>query len=124
MVSLSDSYSWNCDALFAMIRSKDMKESKELKIKTLAIREGEPFDVVLNWDFDRMDFSEKRKIGDEKFQDTGFKSDKGYFSKGYSRAPSEKDYDDNVVGIPGKEVVAKKKESLQNMLGFEDDVPF
>lgn len=59
MLGLSDAFAWNSDYVFGMIRSKEMREAKEMLIKTLAIREGDDFDMVLNWDFERMDFSEK-----------------------------------------------------------------
>lgn len=71
-VALSDSFGWNCDALFGMVRTKEMRESKELLVKTLAVREGDPFDMTLNWDFDRMDFSEKEMPKEVKFKDKGF----------------------------------------------------
>jgi len=103
MIGLSDQFGWNADVVMGMIRNKEMRESKELFLKTLAIRESEDFELTLNWDFDRMDFSEKIKdTGSVDFKDGGF-SDPSY-GGGYSFTPYKDDEDNIQENSPIEEV--------------------
>jgi len=57
-IGLSDNIGWAADVAIGLIRTTDMKQDKKMLIKLLKLREGEPKDLVVNWSFDTMDFSE------------------------------------------------------------------
>jgi replicative DNA helicase len=57
-IALSDVGAWNADLIYALIQDKDMKQEKRMMLKPLKVREGSGEDVLINWDFSRMNFSE------------------------------------------------------------------
>ena len=57
-IALSDVGAWNADLIFGLIQTDDMKIEKRMIFKPLKVREGEGKEVTVNWNFDRMDFSE------------------------------------------------------------------
>jgi len=57
-IALTDVAQWNADLIFGLLQSEEMRQDKRLIIKPLKVREGVCRDVEVNWDFDRMDFSE------------------------------------------------------------------
>jgi len=68
-IALADEIGQDSHAVFALEQTKDMKEDKTMRIKRLKLRRGTAIrDVLVNWDFDKMDFSEIQK-GDAKFED-------------------------------------------------------
>lgn len=118
MVALSDSFAWDADYLFGMIRNKDMKEAKELMLKTLAIREGDDFELMLHWDFDRMNFGEKIKEEDKsKFNDAGFNME----SKSNYTPYKDQEFEDKagdmswVADAPAYEPAADAKDAGSDM---------
>ncbi len=63
-IGLTDRAGWNADAVFALYRTEDDVTDGRLTLKALKIREGELIPAIqLNWDFDRMDFSERPGAG-------------------------------------------------------------
>ena len=56
MLGFSDSIGQDADVVLGLFTNKDMKSNKELMVRTLAIREGEPKDFILTWDFHKMQF--------------------------------------------------------------------
>jgi hypothetical protein len=58
-IALSDVGAWNADLIFGLVQSDDQKNEKKLEFKPLKVREGaSDIGVLVNWNFDRMDFSE------------------------------------------------------------------
>lgn len=62
-IALSDVGAWNADLIFGLIQTDDMKKDRQMMVKPLKVREGEGAEVTLNWDFERMDFSELNADG-------------------------------------------------------------
>ena len=56
MLGFSDSIGQDSDVVLGMFSNKDMQLNREMLIRTLAIREGEPKDFTLMWDLHGMDF--------------------------------------------------------------------
>lgn len=48
----------NCDGLIGMFQDGDMKNAKKMYLRLLEHREGNNVDLEINWDFDKMDFSQ------------------------------------------------------------------
>jgi len=42
-----------------MFQTEEMRAQKEMLLKLLEHREGEPVNIFVNWDFTTMDFSQK-----------------------------------------------------------------
>lgn len=57
-IALSDVGAWNADLIFGLIQDDGMKNEKKMILKALKVREGSGDEVMVNWNFDRMDFSE------------------------------------------------------------------
>jgi intein/homing endonuclease len=55
----------NCHGLIGIFQTEEMRGSKELLLKLLEHREGEPVNMFLNWDFVNMDFSQKSIVTNE-----------------------------------------------------------
>lgn len=64
-IALSDVGAWNADLIYGLIQDDDMKKEKRMGFKPLKVREGAGEDVLVNWDFDRMNFSELVTSGGE-----------------------------------------------------------
>jgi replicative DNA helicase len=62
-IALSDVGGWNADLVFALIQSDEQREQRQMAFKPLKVREGAGKPFVVNWDFDRMDFSELTAAG-------------------------------------------------------------
>lgn len=62
-IALSDVGGWNADLIFGLIQTEEMKGLKQMIFKPLKVREGEGKEVIVNWDFARMDFSELNNGG-------------------------------------------------------------
>lgn len=68
-IALSDVAGWNADVIYGLFQTDDMKKDKKLGVKPIKLREGAGTDdLMLNWDFDNMDFSE---ISQQNQQDSG-----------------------------------------------------
>lgn len=65
MLGFSDSIGQDADGVFGMFASRDMKLNKELMVRTLALREGEPKDFILNWDLHGMKFDVLKIVDDD-----------------------------------------------------------
>ena len=57
-IALSDVGGWNADLVFGLIRTEDNEKDRQMTIKPLKVREGAGAEFVVNWNFERMDFSE------------------------------------------------------------------
>lgn len=57
MLGFSDSIGQDADLVLGLFANKDMKSNKELLVRILAVREGEPIDFTLFWDLHGMEFS-------------------------------------------------------------------
>jgi replicative DNA helicase len=73
-IAMADNILWVADMVFALYQTDDMKQDREMGIRTLKMREGEHApDVLCRWDFDRMNFSEiggmKDDYTDEEFKE-------------------------------------------------------
>lgn len=62
-IALSDVGGWNADLVFGLIQTADNLKDKQMTIKPLKVREGAGNQFVVNWNFERMDFSELLAIG-------------------------------------------------------------
>lgn len=60
----------NCHGLIGIFQTEEMRNSKELLMKLLEHREGEPVNMFLNWDFTTMDFSQKSIVTNEQLATT------------------------------------------------------
>jgi hypothetical protein len=68
-LSLSDALGWNSDLAFGLVQTSDMKINKKMLIKLLKLRDGDPRDMDVSWDFDVMDFDEVENSEEENFKD-------------------------------------------------------
>lgn len=57
MLGFSDSIGQDASNVIGLFRNKDMELNKEMYIRMLKVREGEPKDFMVNWDLHYMDFS-------------------------------------------------------------------
>jgi replicative DNA helicase len=61
----------NADGLIALFQTEQMRSQKEMLLRLLEHREGEPVNLLINWDFSEMDFSQKSVVkGDELTEDS------------------------------------------------------
>lgn len=78
-IALSDVGGWNADLVFGLIQTDDNRKDKQMTIKPLKVREGAGNQFVVNWNFERMDFSELVATGggggDADEKGTGLQSD-------------------------------------------------
>ena len=65
MLGFSDSIGQDADVVIGLFSNKDMNLNRELYVRLLALREGEPKDFVLSWDFHRMNFEVLREDSDD-----------------------------------------------------------
>ena len=63
------------DILMSLAQDEDMKLNKEMVLRVLERREGECFNLKLNWNFETMDFSEIGAITDEELSMSRKKDD-------------------------------------------------
>ena len=63
-IGLTDAAGWNADLVFALFQTEDMRKEKVMKIKNIKGRETWIPDIMANWNFDLMDFSEIFEGGD------------------------------------------------------------
>lgn len=69
-IALADEIGQDSHAVFALEQTKDMKADKQMRIKTLKLRRGTSRrDVLVNWDFDKMEFSELAEGESEDYSD-------------------------------------------------------
>lgn len=61
----------NSTMLVGMFQDNDMRVAKRMLIRILEYRHGEPIDLLVNWDFDTMDFSELKVTSVEELQKEG-----------------------------------------------------
>ena len=57
-IALSDAAGWNADLIFGLVQTDEMRAAGRMIQKPLKFREGVGEDVICNWDFKMMDFSE------------------------------------------------------------------
>lgn len=62
-IALTDVAGWNADLIYGLIQTEEMRNSKQMMLKPLKIREGSSDDLTCNWNFDTMDFTEIAKSG-------------------------------------------------------------
>ena len=75
-IGISDVLAWNSDVVLALIQTDEMREEKEMGIRPLKIRDGMARDdVLVNWDFNRMVFTEQ-KLSIDSFEDDVSKKEK------------------------------------------------
>jgi len=67
----------NCHGLIGIFQTEEMRNNKELLMKLLEHREGEPVNMYLNWDFTTMDFSQKAVVTNEQLSATSEDEDEG-----------------------------------------------
>ena len=58
----------NCDGLIGIFQTEDMRAGKEMLLKLMEHREGEPINLLVHWDFATMDFSQKSIVKDGDLQ--------------------------------------------------------
>jgi replicative DNA helicase len=63
-IALTDVAGWNADLCYGLIQTEDMKKDRRMIFKPLKVREGEGEEFEVNWDIDKVDFSELAKAGD------------------------------------------------------------
>jgi replicative DNA helicase len=58
-IALTDVAGWNADLIYAIFQTEDMQKDKRAGLKPLKVREGAgKDDLIINWDFESMNFSE------------------------------------------------------------------
>lgn len=58
-LAMSDNIGWVSDIVMCLLQSKDMKKDRKMQVTVLKSREGDVGDdMLLNWNFDDMDFTE------------------------------------------------------------------
>ncbi len=57
-IALSDAAGWNGDLIFGLVQTEELKKDARMMIKPLKFREGVGSDIMCNWNFETMDFSE------------------------------------------------------------------
>lgn len=65
-IGFADSIGQDADVVLGMFRSRDMESNNELLVRVMKIREGEPDDFILNWDFHRMEFTQIGRANDDR----------------------------------------------------------
>jgi replicative DNA helicase len=80
-IGLTDVAGQNADLAFALTQSDDMKREKRLTLGSMKVREGEGADIELNWDFERMDFTERPAEGAGDAAEDAYIADDGNNSK-------------------------------------------
>ena len=74
-ISLSDAGGWNADYILALEQTQDQKAQGEMTIKPLKGREVPLPEILSNWRFDNMDFTEVKKAGDGDTEEDEFDYD-------------------------------------------------
>lgn len=59
------------DCLVGMFQTEDMRASKQMLIRVIEHREGEPVNLLVRWDFTTMDFTEISKVNMDDLADAG-----------------------------------------------------
>ena len=62
-IALTDVAGWNADLAYGLIQSEDMKKDRRMIFKPLKVREGEGEEFEVNWDIDKVNFTELPKLG-------------------------------------------------------------
>jgi replicative DNA helicase len=57
-IGLSDVVGWTVDYAFALVQTKKLRAAKQMRVKSLKVREDQRATLTLNWDFDYMNFSQ------------------------------------------------------------------
>lgn len=73
-IGFSKAIGHDSDVVLGLLRDEEMIEDKEAKVKVLKQREGVLANIMLNWDFSRMDFS---SIYSEEQENKSTDSDRG-----------------------------------------------
>lgn len=70
-IGLSDLVGWSSDYVLALIQTPSMRSNRLMKLKTLKVREDTRITMLMNWDFEMMDFSEREveREGDDEDED-------------------------------------------------------
>ena len=53
----------NSDNVLALFRDKELREANMMMFSTLKVREGVPVEMIVNWDFQTMDFTVAEDTG-------------------------------------------------------------
>jgi replicative DNA helicase len=67
----------NCHGLIALFQTEEMRHSKEMLVRLLEIRDGEPVSLYISWDFTTMDFSQKSIVTAEQLNTSSDDDDEG-----------------------------------------------
>lgn len=57
-IAMSDVVGMSSDYIFALLQTPKLRQRKQMRLKTLKVREDIRATLTLNWDFDNMDFSQ------------------------------------------------------------------
>lgn len=68
-LALTDVAGWNTDVVYALHQTPEMRQDKRMLAKCLKLREGDPQDVLMHWDLDRMEFGEVASTDGEGSED-------------------------------------------------------
>lgn len=72
-IGVSDVIGWDADNAYAIVQTDDMRTNRELMMRPVKAREGgEMSDLWLNWDFDKMLFTEQGQERSDTFTDQEF----------------------------------------------------
>jgi replicative DNA helicase len=76
MLGFSDSIGQDASVVIGLFRNKDMESNREMYIRMLKVREGEPTDFVVSWDLHSMKFDVLSTSDDSQVIDDGELEDK------------------------------------------------
>ncbi len=68
-IAMTDAVGKLSDLVIGLFQNEDKKLAREMSLKLLKIKEGEPIQMTQNWNFDTMDFSQKALITQTVAQD-------------------------------------------------------
>jgi replicative DNA helicase len=68
-IGYADSIGQDAELVLGMFQDRDMRNNREMLIRTMAFREGEPVDFTIQWDLHNMDFKVLEVDDDDEYID-------------------------------------------------------